>query len=265
MDIGTAKPPLADRARVPHHLYDTLSPGQVFTAGEYAAAARPILDGIRRRQHLPIVCGGAGFYLRALIDGLVDAPPRDDSLRARLAARHPALLHRYLRRLDPAAARRIHANDTNKLIRAIEVCLLTRKTQTSVYEKPRPALHGFRVLKLGLDPPREALYERINARADQIFRAGLLDEVRTLLAQGYTRQAKAFESVGYKQALAHIAGEMSLDAAIAATKQKTRNYAKRQLTWFRRDGEIAWLSGFGTDETVIRPAIETVHRFLHPA
>jgi len=264
MDIGTAKPTPAERASVPHHLYGILPPDRVFTAGEYAATARPLLRDIAARGRLPIICGGAGFYLRALIDGLADAPQRDEALRARLADRRPGALHRYLRRLDAPAAARIHPNDINKLIRAIEVCHLTLGTQTAVHAQRRDALEGFRILKLGLDPPREQLYERINARASAMFLGtpNIVDEVRGLLQDGFTPAAKAFESVGYQQTLAYLAGGMTLAEAIADTQQKTRNYAKRQLTWFRRDANIVWLSGFGTNETVRCSAFATVASVL---
>ena len=259
MDIGTAKPTLAERAQAPHHLYDTLEPDQLFTAGDYATAARPVLAEIAARGRLPIVCGGAGFYLRALIDGLAEAPKRDQALRERLAeaCQRPGLLHRYLRRLDADAAKRIHSNDRNKLIRAIEVCL-TERPLSEIHARPRPALEGYRVLWLGVHPPRPLLYARIHERVDEMFARGLIDEVRALQTRGYGTHTKALEGVGYKQCLAYLAGAITLAEALAETKQRTRNYAKRQLTWFRCDDRIHWLSGFGTDETVINSAIEQV-------
>jgi len=264
MDIGTAKPTLAERARVPHHLFDTLEPDQLCTAGDYAAAARTVIADISARGRLPVVCGGAGFYFRALIDGLADAPKRDQALRARLEAAEtarPGLLHRYLQWHDAAAAARIHANDRNKLVRAIEVCVRAG-SQTEIHAQPRPRLEGYRVCWLGLDPPREALYARINDRVDRMFAAGLLEEVQALRHRGYGVHSKALESVGYRQCLQYCDGAMTMAEAIADTKQKTRNYAKRQLTWFRRDARIYWLSGFGTDRAVENSAIEHLRNFL---
>ena len=268
MEIGTAKPAPAERARVPHHLFDIRDPGKVFTAGDYAREARVVLREIGERCSLPIVCGGAGFYLRALLDGLADAPPRDEPLRVALEAaeaRRAGVLHRYLRRLDAAAAERIHARDRNKLVRAIEVCQRARKPLTAVHAQRRPAIEGYRVLKLGLDPPRAQLYARIEERVDRMFGGGLLDEVRGLVGQGYTSESKALESVGYKQCLAYLAGTMTLGAAVADTKQRTRNYAKRQLTWFRREAEIVWLSGCGTERTVRESALVAAQNFVTQA
>lgn len=269
MDIGTAKPTAAERARVPHHLFDFLEPHEVFTAGEYARRARPLLSEIAERGRLPIICGGSGFYLRALLDGLFEGPGGDLALRERLSrveARRPGQLHRCLGRLDPAAAGRIAAQDVNKLIRAVEVCLLEKRAISEVQaERGRTALTGFRCLQLGLDPPREALYAKINARVEAMFAGGLLDEVERLRARGYGVETKALEAVGYRQALQHLSGEWDLATAIADTQQRTRNYAKRQWTWFRRDQRVRWLSGFGTEETVLCLASEQWQAFVTTA
>ncbi|MBY0507423.1 MAG: tRNA (adenosine(37)-N6)-dimethylallyltransferase MiaA [Bryobacteraceae bacterium] len=254
LDIGTAKLPFAEREGVPHHLLDFLAPDEVFTAGEFARRARPLLLEIATRRKLPIVCGGSGFYLRALLDGLFDGPAGDAALRERLArveARRPGRLHVCLSKLDPVSAKRIAAQDVNKLIRAVEVCWLERRALSEVQaERGRTALTGFRFTLLGLDPPREAVYAKINQRVEKMFSDGLLDEIRALEAAGYDAQAKAFEAVGYRQALRHLSGEWDLATAIADTQQRTRNYAKRQWTWFRRDPRVTWLSGFGTDAHV---------------
>lgn len=264
LDIGSAKPPAAERALVPHHLFDLLPPDQTLTAGEYARRGRPVLHAIAARGAVPVVVGGAGFYLQALIEGLVDAPGRDDAFRARAAAaeaRRPGVLHRYLRRLDPAAALRIAARDVKKTTRALEVSRLTRRPLTSVYLQPRVALQGFRVLKLALDPPRAALYQNINARAEAMFAEGFLDEARALLAL-YPPDAKALESHGYREAVAVVRGEMPLAEAIASTQIRTRHYAKRQWTWFRRDPAFVWLTGFGNDRTVFEIALQHARAFL---
>ncbi len=266
MDIGTAKVPLADREGVPHHLLDFLRPDQVFTAGEFARRTRPLLAEITARARLPIVCGGSGFYVRALLDGLFDAPPADPGLRARLSAieaKRPGRLHRCLQRLDSVSANRIAAADVNKVLRALEICLLERRALSDLQaERGRTALTGFRSLLLGLDPPRAALYDKINLRVEQMFASGLLDEIHRLYSQGYHAGVKAFEAVGYRQAARHLSGEWDLAAAIADTQQRTRNYAKRQWTWFRRDPRVHWLSGFGNQLDIHCLASEHVRNFL---
>lgn len=266
LDIGTAKLRPEERGGVPHHLLDFLEPDETFTAGEFARRARPLLFDIAQRERLPIVCGGSGFYLRALLDGLFQGPSADAELRVRLArveARRPGRLHRFLAKLDPPSARRIAAQDVNKVIRAVEVCLLERRALSEVQaERGRAALTGFRSLLLGLDPPREALYAKINLRVEQMFSGGLLEEIQQLWAAGYSAEDKAFEAVGYRQASRHLANEWDLATAIADTQQRTRNYAKRQWTWFRRDARVQWLSGFGTDDAVRCIASGHLHQFM---
>lgn len=266
MDIGTAKLPEAQRRGVPHHLFDFLEPEEVFTAGEYARRAGAVMREIAERGKLPVLCGGAGFYLRALLDGLFEGPARDNAVREQLSVREqrrPGVLHRYLRRRDARAASRIHANDVNKLIRAVEVCMQERKALTELHEqRPHQALEGFRVLKLGLNPPREQLYQKIDQRTRLMFEGGLIDEVRSLLAKGHVENAKAFESVGYRQAIAYLGGKIDFEQAVSDTAQRTRNYAKRQGTWFRRDAEIAWLQGFGAEEAVFTSALQRVRCFV---
>lgn len=267
LDIGSAKPSTAERALVPHHLFDILRPDQTLTAGEYARRARPVLQEIAERGKVPIIVGGAGFYLQALIDGLVEAPGRDDAFRARAAqaeSKRSGILHRYLRRLDPAAATKIAARDIKKITRALEIQRHTRQRLTEVYEKPRVALEGFKILKFALDPPRAELYARINARAEAMFAEGFLDEARTLLTQ-YPPHAKAFESHGYLEAVAVVRGQMDLPTAIESTQIRTRHYAKRQWTWFRRDPSIVWLRGFGNDRSVFEIALQQARHFLAPA
>ncbi len=265
MDIGTAKTPPEDRAGVPHHLFDLLEPWEVFSAGQYAKLARGILEEIRRRGRVPVVAGGTGFYLRALLEGLAEAPPRDDALRERLMqreSRRAGSLHRILRRLDPQRAAGIHPNDVQKTVRALEICLLERRPASQVFEQGRRPLEGFRVLKLGLRPPRGRLVERIHERTRRMFEGGLLEEVQGLLAQGVPRNAKAFESIGYKEALACLEGAMDVQQAQELAAVATRQYAKRQMTWFRKDPEIRWLEGFGDEERVRSAALAMVAEFL---
>jgi tRNA dimethylallyltransferase len=267
-EIGTAKPTAAERGRVPHHLFDCVKPTDYVTAGEYARRARQVLDEIRGRGHLPIVVGGTGLYLRALLEGLFPGPQRSEELRERLrthAARGPGYLHRILRRLDRAASKKIHANDTPKLIRAIEVCLTAREKGsqkiTELWRQGRDTLRGFRILRIGLDPDRSALYERINRRAKRMFESGLVDETQVLLKK-YGEKARPLASLGYNQAAQFLRGELTRDEALQAAQQAHRNYAKRQMTWFRREPEVHWLHGFGDDPEVQQGAAERVHPHL---
>jgi tRNA dimethylallyltransferase len=248
-------------------MLDIADPDEVFTAGEFAARARPVLSCIARTA-LPGVVGGTGFYLRALLDGLFPAPTRDESVRERLAAREkarPGSLHRLLRRFDPAASRTIHPNDVPKVIRALEVYLLTKRPISDWFAQGRDALAGFRTLKIGLAPPREALYRRLDARCEQMFAGGLVEEVRGILAMGWPESAKPFESHGYRQALQMLRGEMTAQEALTEAQTNTRHYAKRQVTWFRKEPGVEWLAGFGNDADVQQSAIEMVGAYVFPA
>jgi tRNA dimethylallyltransferase len=257
-DIGTAKLPEAARRGIPHHLIDIIDPDELFTAGEFARVARVTIADISARGRLPILAGGTGFYLRALLEGLFEGPARDQPLRDRLAAREtrrPGSLHRILKRLDSVSASKIHANDIPKVTRALEVCLLTRRPVSELFELGRDALRGYRTLKLGLLPDRDVLYPRLDLRCAWMFENGLVEEVREILGLGFAAECKPFESHGYKQALQLIKGELNLREAIFYAQRNTRNYAKRQLTWFRRERDLVWLKNFG-DAPGIR---ETVH------
>jgi len=262
MDLGTAKPTKEERSRLLHHLIDVTDPNQPFTAGEYSRQARAALREIASRGHLPIVTGGTGLYLRALTEGLFAGPERQHELRVRLQRsreKHGGnWLHRVLLRLDPASAARIHANDAAKLIRAIEVCLAARKPLSQVMA--RDPLTGFRLLRIGLNPPRQELYAHLNQRAAEMFAAGLLEETRGLLDR--FGPVKALDSLGYRQALAVLAGTLSAQAAIEAAQQGHRNYAKRQMTWFRREPEVHWIEGFGDQPDTLRMADELVQTSL---
>jgi len=253
-EIGTAKPSLAERGRVPHHLFDFVDPTGYITAGEYARMARRVLGEIKSRGNVPIVVGGTGLYLRALLEGLFPGPTRSEELRKRLreraAQKGSNYLHRVLGHLDREAAARIHPNDIPKLIRAIEVCLASRRKMTAMWKEGREPLQGFRILRLGLNPDREALYERINRRAVRMFESGLVEETRRVLKR-YGEEARPMESLGYKQALQLIRGEIDEVTALHTAQQAHRNYAKRQMTWFRREPDVIWLEGFG-DENVIQ-------------
>ena len=257
-EIGTAKPSAAERARAPHHLLDIIDPLGYITAGEYARRARPVLREIAERGKLPIVVGGTGLYLRALLEGLFPGPEREEELRERLrqraGQREPGYLHRLLRRLDPAAAAKVHAHDTPKLIRAIEVCIASRQRMTEMWKRGRDPLTGFRVLRLGLNPDRDQLYQRINARAQRMFESGLVEETQRLLEK-YGEAARPLFSLGYKQAAQLLRREIDRVTAVAAAQQAHRNYAKRQMTWFRREPDVRWLAGFGDDPEIQRLAV----------
>jgi tRNA dimethylallyltransferase len=260
-DIGTAKPSTAERARAPHHLFDFVEPTQFMTAGEYARQARQVLAEIDSRQHLPIVVGGTGLYLRALLEGLFPGPQRSEQLRERLresaASCGPDHLHRILQRLDRAAAEKVHANDIPKMIRAIEVCLASRQKMSDLWQQGRDPLQGFRILRVGLDPDRAGLYDRINQRARQMFETGLIEETKFLLDK-YGTTARPLASLGYKQAVQFLRGELTREQAIQSAQQAHRNYAKRQMTWFRREPDVHWLNGFGDDAAIQRDAVERV-------
>jgi tRNA dimethylallyltransferase len=263
--IGTAKPTPEEQARAPHHLFDVIEPTRYTTAGEYARRARQVLKEIRDRGAPPIVVGGTGLYLRALLEGLFLGPERSEALRDRLrsgaqekGAQH---LHRLLTRLDRTAAGKIHANDVPKLIRAIEVCLSARRPMSEQWKSGRNALRGFRILRIGLDPQRTKLYERINQRVQAMFDAGLVQETRQLLDK-YGNVARPLSSIGYKQVVQHLRGELDLPSAIAAVQQAHRNYAKRQMTWFRREPDVHWLNGFGDQPDVQIGAVALVQKNL---
>jgi tRNA dimethylallyltransferase len=266
-EIGTAKPSLQERQRFPHHLIDVADPAQAnFTAGQYSRLGRVALHEIKERENTPIVVGGTGLYLRALLQGLFAGPRRSEELRERLRGRvekrGTSYLHRVLQRMDPAAATNIHANDVPKIIRAIEICFATQEKMSELWKRGRDPLEGFRVVRIGLNPERQLLYDRINARSRRMFEDGLVDETRALASkypQTLDIPNSPLNSLGYRQALEHIRGKCSLDEAVAATQQAHRNYAKRQMTWFRREPEIRWLQGFGDEPTVQSKAIEILN------
>jgi len=264
MDLGSAKPSLEERAKLQHHLIDVADPDTAFTAGEYARQARQAMREIAGRGHLPLVTGGTGLYLRALTMGLFAGPPRQEEMRARLMrisqGKRAGWLHQMLVRLDPPSAARIHANDTPKLIRALEVLFATGRSLSATLgagpEVARDPLTGFRLLRIGLNPPRQALYARLNDRARLMFAAGLVEETRRLLAR--FGRVKALDSLGYRQAVGVVDGELTMEEAVAAAQQGHRNFAKRQLTWFRREPEVSWIEDFGDSQAGKQKAVSLV-------
>jgi tRNA dimethylallyltransferase len=259
-DIGTAKPILAERRGIPHHLIDVLGAEEAATAGGYRQMVLAVLTDLRERARLPVFTVGTGLYLRALLEGLADIPQRSEELREKLrdsAREHgPGHLHRILSRLDVEAAQKISAADEQKLIRAIEVCLIAKMTLTELHRSGRAPLQGWRGLKIGLAPGREALYERIHARTDSMLANGWLEEVRSLLDAGLPEDAKPFDFIGYRELRGVLRGQIAIDEARAAIQQATRRYAKRQLTWFRREHGVRWLAGFGDDPLLQQEALQ---------
>ena len=265
MEIGTAKPSFEERALVQHHMIDIAWPDEPCTAGDYSRLAREVIKGIVERGRLPIVAGGTGLYLRALIDGLFPAPPQQpelrDRLRQRAAKRGAAHLHRILGRLDAAAAGSIHVNDVPKVIRAIEVSMVAKQPLTEQWQKGRDRLTGYNILQIGLNPPRPLLYERINQRAVAMFDRGLIEETERLIER-YGRDCRPLTSLGYAEASAVIREELTREQAVAQAQQGHRNYAKRQLTWFRRETQMHWLEGCGSDEAIMHEACGLVSHHL---
>jgi tRNA dimethylallyltransferase len=263
-DIGTAKVPTSEQRGIAHHLVDLCEPTEIFTAGDYRRRALEALDDLRARKILPILTAGTGLYLRALLEGLADAPQRSEEIRARLRQRAeqrgPEHLHRVLARLDPESAARISSPDTQKIIRAIELRLLTGKPMGEIHRSGRDALQGYHVVKIGLTPPRAALYARIHARTDAMLAAGWLEEVRALVASGVPADAKPFQFIGYSQLRELLAGRITEKDAVQQIQQATRRFAKRQLTWFRKEAGVHWLPGFGDAPEIFAAALEFIQR-----
>ncbi|HEV2221679.1 MAG TPA: tRNA (adenosine(37)-N6)-dimethylallyltransferase MiaA [Candidatus Acidoferrales bacterium] len=261
-DIGTGKVPAAERRGIPHRMIDLVEPEEVFTAGEYRRRATEVLEAICARGKPPILTAGTGLYLRALLEGLADAPARSEELRERLrqraARRGPEHLYKILKRLDAESASRIAPGDTQKVIRAIEIRLVSGQPVSELHRRGRAGLEGFRVLRIGLMPPRAALYRRIDQRVTAMLESGWLNEAKLLLGKGITPTSKPFEFLGYSQLRDVLIGKMALDEAIRQIQQATRQYAKRQVTWFRKEHDVHWIEGFGDEPATAADA----HRFI---
>lgn len=267
IQIATAKVPVAERGGIPHHLIDVVSPGRNYTAGDWARDAISKIDEIDARGTLPMIVGGSGFYLRALREPFFSSPPTDVVLRGRLTQlreRRGALhLYRMLQRMDPASALQLYPRDWPRVQRALEVRFQTgRALSAQRHEMPGPHPHAARVRVFALSPPRPELYRRINARADAHFEAGLVEEVRQLLAAGVSPSSNALGAHGYRRVVEHLRGERDLSSAIEQTRLDVRHYAKRQLSWFRREPGVEWVSGFGEDSEVQRYVASRVEAIL---
>jgi tRNA dimethylallyltransferase len=259
-DIGTAKVPPSEQQGIPHHLTDLCEPDEVFTAGEYRRRALEVLEDLKRRGKTPVLTAGTGLYLRALLQGLAAAPERSEELRERLraaAAEHGREhIHGLLKELDPEAAEKIAPRDVQKAIRAVEIRMLARKAVGDVHRSGRDPLRGFAVTKIGLNPDRQALNARIDRRTREMIAAGWVDEVRGLRDRGLSPDAKPFQFIGYAQLWRYLLGALTQEEAVAQIQLATRQFAKRQMTWFRREPGVLWIEGFGGDEKVVAKAGE---------
>lgn len=262
-DVGTAKVPAPEQRGIPHHLTGLVEPDQLFTAGEYRRQALSALEDLRRRGKVPVITAGTGLYLRALLEGLAEAPARSEELRERLRGRvrdrGAEYLHRILTRLDPETAARIAPRDTQKLIRAIEMRILAKQPVGEIHRAGREPLQGYQITKIGLLPERAALYARIDARVRSMLAAGWIEEVEKLIAMGIPPDAKPFQFIGYSEVRDHLLGQVPLEATIKKIQQATRNFAKRQITWFRRESGVKWLSAFGDDPAIAAEAAALVY------
>jgi tRNA dimethylallyltransferase len=245
-DIGTAKPGPDERRGVAHHLIDIADPRVQYTAADFVRDALAAAAAVAGRGRLPIVAGGTGLYLKALVEGLFPGPGRDPAVRAALEAEAAAHgLERLFRRLeavDPDYARKVRSRDRVRIIRALEVHAATGRPISDHFRDTRPPVEGRSVIRIGLELDRAALCGRIDARVERMFARGLVDEVRGLLARGVPEGCPAFRALGYRHVLRHLGGEIPLDEAVALTKTETRRYAKRQMTWFRKMADVAWFS-----------------------
>ena len=261
--VATAKVPLEERRGVPHHLIDVADPTENVTAGAWARMAAATIRDIESRGRTAVLVGGTGFYLRALVDGLFDAPEVAPGVRERLSrrlARHgPERLHRLLARLDPAAGQRLAPRDWSRVVRALELRLATGRAASELLAErpPQPPDRDIasRVRIIALAPPRDPLYERIDRRADAMFAAGLVDEVRGMLAAGLPPDAKALGAHGYRRVVEYLAGARTLESTVEQTKLDTRHYAKRQGTWWRATPGVHWIHDFGESERALAEAL----------
>ena len=261
LEIGTAKPTPEQRREIPHHLYDLIDPDEYFNAGRYMVEARRVCQEISDRNKIPFVVGGTGLYLKVLLEGIFEGPGRSQDIRERLNrigdGKGFDYLYRLLQRRDPAAADRIHPGDKVRLLRSLEIYMLTGQP-ISQLQQQRDPLKNLSILKIGLSLPRPILYDRINRRVSEMFHSGLIEEVQQLLDQGCRPDCKGFEALGYRHAVAVSGGELTQEEAIEKTQIETRRYAKRQMTWFRREKEVDWIEGPGEDTLPLESLVKLV-------
>ena len=239
MDIGTAKPTLSERQNIPHHLIDILSPDQAWTVSDFVEETQRLTREIMKQGKVPMIVGGTGLYLRAWLEGFSFplAPPNPE-LRTRLEKESPAILHAQLSEVDPAAANKIHIHDKKRIVRALEVYAFTGKRMSDLQRKM--PFTGSEQKLIGLNLPREALYQRINERVDQMIAKGLIEEVQGLLAKGFSNTLPSFQALGYKEVVEYLDGKWTKEQMIEELKKRTRNFARRQMTWFKRFKSVVW-------------------------
>ena len=244
MDIGTAKPTGEERALAKHHMIDVVNPDEEYSAGHYASDACEAIESILERSRVPVLVGGSGLYLKAVLDGFSPLPRTPRAVRGRLMAdanEDPAGIYARLRGVDPRTAERLHANDTKRIVRALEVFELTGTPLSVLHEQSPPTGRNWRAARFGLRMDRSLLYRRIEERVDAMFDSGLVDEVRDLQRRGYGPELNALNTFGYREVFDHLAGKLELAETAAQIKMGTRRYAKRQLTWFRKDRRLTWI------------------------
>lgn len=253
MDIGTAKPTLAERARVPHHLLDQVDPDQPYTVADFVRQARPVIEAIRQRGHLPCVVGGTGLYIRALLGGLAETPQGDDALRQSLLQQEreegPGTLYRRLAAWDPEQAQGIHPNNLVRIVRALEVGLLTGRRLSELQREHRFADRPYLSLMVGLDWPVAELDARIDQRAEAMLEDGLIEETACLL-QRFPADSKALLTLGYRECQQFLNAEIDRAELLRLLRRNTRRYARRQLTWFRRESEMKWVASYGASGNI---------------
>ncbi|NOQ42190.1 MAG: tRNA (adenosine(37)-N6)-dimethylallyltransferase MiaA [Desulfuromusa sp.] len=244
MDIGTAKATIQEQAAIPHHMIDLIDPDQEFSVAEFVDQARPLIREISARDKIPCIVGGTGLYIRALLGGLAQLPSSDPELREQLHQREhtegPGYLFRELQQIDPVAAAEIHPNNIIRIVRALEVCALSGRKISDLKAEHRFSQQPYHVIKLAPDYPRTELYSRINLRSEQMIASGLVDEVRSLVTS-YSLELKSLQTLGYREVVHYLKNDITAEQMVGDIQKYTRQYAKRQLTWFRKETDIIWV------------------------
>ncbi|MGB9829357.1 MAG: tRNA (adenosine(37)-N6)-dimethylallyltransferase MiaA [Thermotoga caldifontis] len=256
MDIGTAKPTLQQRQVVPHHLIDIVYPDEYYSVYNFRTDAVRAIEEIKKKGRLPLLVGGTGLYIDSLVRGIFEGAPRDESIRQNLLEKElkePGSLRKMLEKIDPEAASKIHVNDLKRTIRAIEVWLQTGRTISELQRNAKPA-GNFRIVILTRD--RGELYDRINLRVEKMIKDGLIDEVKSLLEMGYSKDLNAFKTIGYQEVIEYLEGRESFERTVEKIKRNTRHFARRQLIWFRKYRDSIWLDA--NDESVLEKVVKIV-------